>query len=184
LLFYVKYAYIKNMSVSIAAVEKAMNAAQALRDSPLSVVYADVPAYEIGDLLNPLIGEVKHIGSPFSFHRFGLAAITLDQDEFAIRLTPPECKEVGVPIVKQPEEAYAGLSRSGFTALRAVVKSAKGNRNPFALFGESPEGELVQELTMPTLESETKLIEIVSGQIIKKAFTALTNARHQQSPAS
>jgi|GEM_PF-6710453 len=171
------------MPVSTAAVEKAMNAAEALSDSPLAVVYADVPAYERGGVLHPLIGAIEHIGSPFTFHSFGLAATALDRHKFAITLTPPEGREVGVPVVKDREEAYAELSRSGFAALRAQVESVNGNRNPFALFGESPEGEPVQELTMPTLESETRLVEVVSGQIIKNAFAALADALRQQPPA-
>ncbi len=172
------------MPVSSVTVEKAMNAAEALADSPLEVVYAAVPTFERAEELHPLIGAIEHIGQPFTFHKFGLAAEALDRHKFAVRLTPPEGRTVGVPIIRQRDErVYAGLPRYGFAALRAEVESSHGNKNPFALFGETAEGG-EQALDMPNLESETRLIEIVSGQIMKIAFTAINDARRRQLPSS
>jgi hypothetical protein len=162
------------------------SSANYLEASGLDQVLAHAPAYEAGDLLHPLVDEANEgqtpIVAPFTIHKFGLVVASPNKETFILRLVPPADKQISPPIILPEDRSFSRyLPTVGFAGLQAVLEAESSSSGSFSLFGEDEQGEIVQELAMPSLASAEKFVEVVSGQVTIKAVAELRNqARKRQ----
>ncbi len=161
------------MSVDTFSVKLMRNAAEVLEASPVDTVATQVPVFQSGNLLHPVIAPEQTLGAPFTFHPFELAINSVDENTLSMRLVPPSDKLVSAPILfpEQPDFAK-GLPVIGFAALQARVHVDEAGEGSFLLFGEDASKAPDHELSMPSTWSETKLIILVSGLVSAKATIA------------
>lgn len=195
LIIVVKYAFIQlSMQVSDESLKRVLQAKQALEESPLDFVTADVPVYERDAVLHPLVAAEGHIGEPFTFSPFHLSVQSTASTIFVIRLWPEAGYTVSTPILKpeasEEEDFYNDLPVVGFRALRAIAVHNSKGANAFALFGEFGEKTKPlglkrrrvksEALSMPSEAAASRLLHVVSGIVIAKAMTATHSSRRSK----
>jgi hypothetical protein len=159
------------MSVDIANFAMFASAAEALDRSPQTDIETSVPVYDNG-ILHPVVSRPQTLGEPFTFEPFTLAATKTDDFAYRLDLLPSTGRLVGEPTTVRETLDYDHLSRVGYRALRADIQLGDG-KLVFSLFGY--DGSREHELTMPDSDSELRLVAVTAGQIMAKAYTAISS---------